>query len=131
MKTAPITALVVMAAVPKTGVGTAVKTWLLSTAVWRAAAAPVLVIPVTLKTANPPPVLVPGACVKIVEVAEAIVAVLMWIPSVSALACLIEVATLVYVPLPLLSVGVAADVFPVEAVTMTIRSPTAGVAVTV
>ena len=94
LNTAPIIALVVTAAVPKTGVGVP-EAWLLCMAVWRAAAAPVLVMPVILKTDKPPPVLVPGAWVKIVEVAEAIVAVLMWIPRVSALEAFTELVTLV------------------------------------
>jgi hypothetical protein len=85
--TALITALVVLAAAPRTGVGVPPLAWLFWIADCSTAIAPALVIPVIFITANPPPVEVPGAWVKTVEFAAPIKELRTNTLSVSTLDC--------------------------------------------
>jgi hypothetical protein len=68
----------------------------------------------------PPPVVVPGALVNTVELAAVIMAVRTCTIMMFALEALVEVETVEYVPLELLSVQVVVAVLPEFATTMTI-----------
>jgi hypothetical protein len=87
------------------------------------AAAPTFCIPVTLNTAMPPPVEVPGAWVKVVETAAPMSALRTWIISLSTRRAFRARQDRGVGTARLLSVGVAAATLPLWAVTMTIRSP--------
>lgn len=78
----------VVAPAPKTGAGAAPEAWLAWLATCLTAVAPVLVMPVSLNTEIPPPLVTPAASEKVVLPAVTIVAVLTQTSIKSALVAL-------------------------------------------